>query len=90
MKFMWNNIKTNFGSKGGIENIIVMDSIVMIIGTSFFSKPFKILILHQNFLPSHTCFLGKKWSCNSIRGDFIFDTIVVKVALSSKLQCKIT
>jgi len=60
MKFMWNNIKNNFGSKGGIENIIVMDSIVMTIGMSFFSKPFKNSVLHQNFLPSHTCFFWQK------------------------------
>ncbi len=60
MKFMWNNIKTNFGSKGGNENIIVMDSIVMTIEMLVFSKPFKILILPQNFLPSHTCFFWAK------------------------------
>jgi hypothetical protein len=29
MKFMWNNIKTNFGSKGGIENIIVVATLAL-------------------------------------------------------------
>jgi hypothetical protein len=53
---MWNNIKTNFGSKGGNENIIVMDSIVMTIEMLVFSKPFKIFILPQNF----TCFFWAK------------------------------
>ncbi len=49
---MWKNIKTNFGSKGRIEDTTIVNSIVMMIGMSTFSQPF----LEFDFMPKFSTF----------------------------------
>ncbi len=55
MESKWKNMGINLGWNAGINDIMVVDSIIMTTCMSPFSKPFLDFELMQKFPPSQTC-----------------------------------